>query len=151
VTKLPIINYITQATGAPVSKRALRNTRHAAEYALGLIPDDGREYFIVLLLNGLGHVLGLHTVAIGTVDTVSSMPSEVYRAALLTPGCSAIIAVHNHPSGVVGLTKTDRRAAVALKKAGKILGVELFDYLVIVHRAVGIGKFDFAAYKGEDK
>jgi DNA repair protein RadC len=147
VTDLPIIRYATHASGPPVSKRALRDTKHAAEYALGLIPDDGREYFIVLLLNGLGHVLGLHTVAIGTVDMVSSAPSEVYRAALLTPGCSAIIAVHNHPSGVVGLTKTDRRSAAALKKAGKILGVELFDYLVVVHRAVGTGKIAYAAWQ----
>jgi len=146
VNDLPTINYFALATGPKVAKRPLRNTQQAADYARRIIPDDGREHFVVLLLNGVGHVLGAHVVSIGTVNTTASMPAEVFRAALLTPGCSAIIAVHNHPSGVVGLTQTDKRGAKALREAGKILGIEVLDYLVIVHRAVGTGKPAHAAF-----
>lgn len=148
---LPLINYFALASGPFVAKRALRNTKQAAEYALDIIPDDGREHFIVLLLTGPGHVLGAHVAAIGTVDSVQSMPTEIYRAAILTPGCCAIIAVHNHPSGKVGLTKQDRINARALKKAGKILGIDMFDYLTVVHRAIGTGQSDYAAFGKETK
>lgn len=141
---VPTITYIAKRTGK-VSKRTILSTSEAAQAALAHIPDDGREYFLVFLLTGVGHILGAHVVSIGTTDWCDSRPVEVFRAAILTPGCSRIIAVHNHPHGNTRLSKMDKRMSKSLRKAGKMLGIEVVDYLVVAHHVPGTGTTGYAS------
>jgi len=46
-------------------------------------------------------------------------------------GARQIVVVHNHPSGQPEPSDDDRRIAVALEKAGKLLGVELAEFVII--------------------
>src|ERR1700729_3909999 len=56
------------------------------------------ECFVVLILNTRRRVKGHHLVSIGTMDTVLVHPREVFRVAIVT-AASAVIVMHNHPSG----------------------------------------------------
>ena len=58
------------------------------------------ECLAVLLLNTRRRVKGHHIVSIGTQDTILVHPREVFRVAIVT-AASALIVMHNHPSGVI--------------------------------------------------
>ena len=58
------------------------------------------ECLAVLLLNTRRCVKGHQLVTLGTQDTLLISPSQIYRLAIAT-SASAIIAMHNHPSGVI--------------------------------------------------
>jgi DNA repair protein RadC len=58
------------------------------------------ECLAVLLLNTRRRVKGHHLVSIGTMDTILVHPREVFRLAIVT-AASALIVMHNHPSGVI--------------------------------------------------
>lgn len=58
------------------------------------------ECFVVYLLNTRRRVKGHHLVSIGTLDTILVHPREVFRLAIVA-AASAVVLVHNHPSGVI--------------------------------------------------
>ncbi len=101
--------------------RPITKTAHAVKIGRALIPDDGREHFAVVLLSSLNHVLGWHQVGIGGVSSVLSSSREIFGAALRTPGCAAIIAVHSHPSGDPKPSKHDQRLTRDLARAAKLM------------------------------
>ena len=136
---LPTITYVAHREGK-VSSRSVLNREQAVKVALDYIPDDGREYFIAILLTGQGHILGIHVVSVGTTDWCDSRPVEVFRPALLTAGCSRVVLVHNHPHGGTRLSARDKKTARGLVKAGHLLGIEVSDYLVVSHHVPGTGK-----------
>ncbi|HWF62696.1 MAG TPA: JAB domain-containing protein [Nitrospira sp.] len=55
---------------------------------------------------------------------------EVFKPAILLNAC-AIIAVHNHPSGDPTPSPEDRTLTTRLRDAGDLLGIRLFDHLIL--------------------
>jgi DNA repair protein RadC len=68
----------------------------------------------------------------GTVDHTPVYPREVVKRAL-DLGASALILVHNHPSGDPTPSKADIAVTQDIKKAAAPLGVTLHDHLIIAH------------------
>jgi len=68
----------------------------------------------------------------GTVDHTPVYPREVVKRAL-DLGASALILVHNHPSGDPTPSKADITVTQDIKKAAGPLGVVLHDHLIIGH------------------
>ena|SRR5438309_11838100 len=62
------------------------------------LPDADREHFVVLLLDQKHGVIGINTVAIGSLTAGIVHPREVFKPAVLA-NAAAIICGHNHPSG----------------------------------------------------
>ncbi len=58
------------------------------------------ECFVILLLNTRRRVKGHQLLTMGTMDTILVHPREVFRAAVIA-AASAIVLMHNHPSGVM--------------------------------------------------
>ncbi len=58
------------------------------------------ECLAVLLLNTRRKVKGHQLVSIGTMDTILVHPREIFRLAIMT-AASAVVVMHNHPSGVI--------------------------------------------------
>ena len=88
------------------------------------------ECFVVLLLNTRRRVKGHVLVATGTVDTILIHPREVYRAAIIA-GASAIILMHNHPSGEAAPSEADIKTTRDLIRAGQILKIEVLDHVIV--------------------
>jgi DNA repair protein RadC len=81
----------------------------------------------------------LTVVSIGTISSSLVHPREVFRAAILA-GATGIIGVHQHPSGDPAPSQEDRSITTRLAETGKIIGIRLFDHIIIGKS----GHFSFA-------
>jgi DNA repair protein RadC len=84
----------------------------------------------VLLMNTRNEVVSVRTVYIGTVNTTSIRGAEVFKDAV-REGLPGIILVHNHPSGDPTPSLMDREMTTQLRKAGRLLNVEVLDHIII--------------------
>jgi len=89
-----------------------------------------REFLIGLYLNSRNQVIAHHVISIGTVNAAIVHPREVFKLAIMKNACSVIIA-HNHPSGGLDPSDADLKITKRLIAAGKILGIELLDHILI--------------------
>jgi len=89
------------------------------------------ESFAILLLNTRRRVKGHQLLSIGTLDTVLVHPREVFRAAIIFGGVSALVLAHSHPSGDSTPSDADIKVTRDLIRAGQLLKIEVLDHLVI--------------------
>ena len=88
------------------------------------------EHFRVLFLDRRNALIADEEQQQGTVDHVVLYPREVIKRALELQA-SAVILVHNHPSGDPSPSRADIELTREIAKAGATLGVKVHDHLVI--------------------
>lgn len=88
------------------------------------------ERFKVVCLNTRRHIINVHEIAVGTLDTVLVHPREVFRPAI-TSNAAAILVLHNHPSGDPTPSDADVRVTRDLVRAGQLLKIELLDHVIL--------------------
>ncbi len=71
------------------------------------------------------------TITLGRPGSSECCRRSVHRIAGLKQNATAIIVAHNHPSGACDPNPEDRALTMELIDAGKLLGVEVLDHLVI--------------------
>jgi len=106
------------------------NSGAEARRFLDGMPDMPQEAVVIIILDVNRKVLGLHEVYIGSVREVKMAPAHIFQAAIVA-NASFVIVAHNHPSGNASLSNEDRSMAARLKQAGKLLGIEVLDFIVI--------------------
>jgi DNA repair protein RadC len=89
-----------------------------------------KEHLRVLLLDRRNRVLDIEEVYHGSVNSSQVRVGEIFRAAVGRLA-SAIVVVHNHPSGDPTPSPDDVAVTRAIVQAGKLLDVECLDHLVI--------------------
>jgi len=87
------------------------------------------EFHIVTLDTQLGPI-GTHHITTGTLDASLVHPREVFRPAI-RESASAIILVHNHPSGDPTPSREDRSVTDRLTQAGELLGIRVLDHIIV--------------------
>ena len=92
--------------------------------------DPERECFVVLMLNTRRRVRGHQLVSIGTLDTVLVHPRDVFRVAVIA-NASALVLLHNHPSGEPEPSQADIKITRDLIRAGQLMKIEILDHIVI--------------------
>lgn len=92
--------------------------------------DPERECLVVLLLNTRRKIKGHQLVSIGLLNQILIHPREVFRIAIVA-AASAIVLIHNHPSGEIEPSQADIRATRDLMRAGQLLKIEVCDHLVM--------------------
>ena len=70
----------------------------------------------------------------GTVDHTPVYPRELVKRALEL-SATAVILVHNHPSGVLTPSDADRTITEQLVEAGKLLGISLLDHIIVTQKS----------------
>lgn len=107
----------------------IRTARDVFEYAADMRALK-KEHLRGIYLNAHYQVVHDEIISIGTVDANIIHPREVFRPAL---SCSAVavIIVHNHPSGILTPSKEDRTVTKHIADAGKLIGIELVDHIII--------------------
>jgi DNA repair protein RadC len=88
------------------------------------------ECFVVLMLNTRRRCKGHQLVTIGTMDTLLVHPREVFRGAIIA-AASAVVLMHNHPSGESTPSEADIRVTRDLIRAGQLLKIEVLDHVII--------------------
>ncbi len=92
--------------------------------------DRDQEIFAVVFLDTKHRVLAIEELFHGTIDTASVFPREIVKRALAL-GAAALIAAHNHPSGVPEPSQEDHRITSDLKAACQLMELRLLDHLII--------------------
>lgn len=108
--------------------------------------DPTVEWFYVILLNRKNRPLGRVAVTKGTATATLVHPREVFRPAVLA-NSSAVIVVHNHPSGDPSPSQADIRATRQLREAAATIQIDLLDHVIIGEKDTdpcGTGYYSFA-------
>lgn len=95
--------------------------------------DRDKEHFFVISLNTKNKVKFVELVSIGTANSSLVHPREVFRRCIIR-GASAAIVCHNHPSGESEPSEEDINITKRLVEAGKIVGIEILDHVIIGQR-----------------
>jgi DNA repair protein RadC len=122
-------SYLHKA-GKPV---CVRTTGQAFKHlkGMGLLQ---KEQLRGLYLNSRYQVIYEEIISIGSLTANIVHPREVFQPAL-EHGAVAVIVAHNHPSGVLDPTDDDLAATKQLIAAGKVLGIDLLDHLIVSKEA----------------
>lgn len=86
-----------------------------------------------MMLNSAGELIKDTVLFTGTVNSSLFSPREIYLEALKNDAVN-IILVHNHPSGSPKPSKADIIGTNKVFKAGKLIGIELLDHIIIGDR-----------------
>ena len=103
------------------------------------------EQFLVVLLNTRRRLIKTERISQGTLDTILIHARDVFRSAI-TANASAIVLVHNHPSGDPSPSEADIKVTRDLIRAGQLLKIELLDH-VILGRATQERAKDYASLR----
>lgn len=97
--------------------------------SLGYDQQD-QEHLLVLMLDAKNNLRGLYVVSVGLIDRAHSHAREVFRTAIMA-GAARILLAHNHPSGDPCPSKQDLACTKELCEAGKVLGIDVVDHVIV--------------------
>jgi DNA repair protein RadC len=103
------------------------------------------ETFQAVLLNTRRRLIRVEQLSQGTLDTILVHPREVFRAAI-AGNASALVIVHNHPSGDPTPSESDIKVTRDLIRAGQLLKIDVLDH-VILGRATPERPRDFVSLR----
>jgi len=89
-----------------------------------------REHFVVVSLTTKNRVISIETVSIGSLNSSLVHPREIFKNAIRL-SAAAIILAHNHPSGDPNPSREDLEVTKRLVEAGKLIGIEVLDHIII--------------------
>ncbi len=108
----------------------IQSSEDVLDYLRHNLRDKSQELFMVIYLNGRNQILKMETLFEGTLNTSAVYPREVVKKALENDA-SALVLVHNHPSGNPSPSKDDLTITKKLKEAAKTIDIYIHDHLII--------------------
>lgn len=127
---------------APEERLAINSPADAAALVQYEMSALEQEHLRVILLDRRNKVLEIVEVYKGSVNSSQVRVGELFKEAIRT-NASALVVVHNHPSGDPTPSPDDVAVTRAIAQAGKLLDVDVLDHLVI-----GQGKWVSLKEKG---
>ncbi|MDB5412320.1 MAG: radC [Rubritepida sp.] len=112
------------------SQPLLDNWDRLLSYLTALLARERVEQFRVLFLDAKNRLIADEMLGRGTVDHTPAYPREVVKRALELHA-TAIVLVHNHPSGDATPSRADIEMTRQVKAAASMLGITLHDHLII--------------------
>ncbi len=94
------------------------------------IRDSDREHLVVICLSTANFPVAISTVSIGSVNRAHICPSELVRVAILA-GTPHLVVAHNHPSGLITPSQSDRLLTERLVQACELMGLRLLDHVIV--------------------
>ena len=92
-----------------------------------------QEYFWVVGLDNSNNILFVELISIGASNRVHVSPPDVFRMGIYKLAVKMIL-VHNHPSGNLKVSDTDKIVTNKLLKAGKLIEIDIVDHLIITEK-----------------
>jgi len=118
------------AQGGVMNKPVLTSWQALLDYLRAGMAFEKTEQFRILYLNRKNALIADEVQQKGTVDHTPVYPREVVKRALEL-GATALIMVHNHPSGDPTPSEDDIEMTREVREAGEKLGITLHDHVII--------------------
>jgi DNA repair protein RadC len=144
--KASVLQAVTElarrALAEELNDKPLVDSPEAVEdYLRLLIGGRPHEVFVCLFLDARHRLIRTEESSRGSLTRMAVYPREIVRRALTLNAASLIVA-HNHPSGAVQPSASDRRLTRVLRETLALVEVQLIDHLVIGARET----FSFARH-----
>jgi DNA repair protein RadC len=142
VTELKVVEAAAQhlAKGKIKSKKVLASWSAVIDHCRSSMAFADKEQFRVLFLDKRNQLIADEVQQRGTVDHTPVYPREVVKRALEL-SATAIVLVHNHPSGDPTPSRADIQMTKTIIEVAKPLGIEVHDHIIV-------GKDGHASLKG---
>lgn len=114
------------------SKISLTTPKAVADYLREKLGREKKEHFVSLMLDSQNNLITINDISIGTLNASLVHPREVFEPAIRCFAANLIVA-HNHPSGDLEPSEEDIELAKDLTAAGKLLGIELLDHIIVTN------------------
>ena len=127
------MNYSTALVQLPLVRESLGErvrTPEDVHRVCGDLEQCAQEAFHTLLLDSKNRLINRVLVTLGLADASLVHPREVFRTAIEN-GASALVLVHNHPSGDPTPSSEDLRITRQLTESGRIIDIKVIDHVVI--------------------
>ncbi len=115
-----------------IKNKKLTSSQMVYDYYSLKTRNQKQEHFYVVYLDNAKNIIRDKLLFIGTINYSVVHPREIFKEAYLL-SASAIICVHNHPSGNIFPSKEDIEITKRLTSIGNLLGIPLLDHLIIGH------------------
>lgn len=94
------------------------------------IRDNKKEHFVIFYLDSRNQEIKREVISIGLLNANLVHPREVFEPAIRNLAAQIIVS-HNHPSGDLEPSDEDLTITKRLVEAGKILGIEVIDHIIV--------------------
>lgn len=118
-----------------MKKPVLNSWSRLVDYVSATMAHERKEHFRVLFLNKKNELIADEIQASGTVDHTPAYPREIMKRALEL-GATALILVHNHPSGDPKPSPADIDMTANIVAAGEPFGIIIHDHLIVARNGV---------------
>ncbi len=142
ITELKIVHAAaSRLARGQVSKRpVLSSWASVIDYCRTAMAYADKEQFRLLFLDKRNQLIADEVQQVGTVDHTPVYPREVVKRALEL-SATALILVHNHPSGDPTPSRADIQMTQSIIDVAKPLGISVHDHIIV-------GKEGHASFKG---
>lgn len=111
-------------------KRKIKSPDDVYHFIYPHLREKKREKFIVLYMDTKNQIIRTELISIGSLNSSVVHPREIFKPAFLESSASVIL-VHNHPSGDSRPSTEDIAMTQKVYQAGKILGIDVLDHIII--------------------
>jgi DNA repair protein RadC len=111
-------------------RRKLETAADVASILSRYLDRCDREHFVVIMVDAASNIIGINTVAIGTLLSAQVTGREVFKPAILANAASIVLA-HNHPSGEVQPSASDIALTAKLSACGDALDIHVLDHIIV--------------------
>ena len=121
------------AVEIPVARPLLDDPESMANHMREEFREKEIEEFHTILLDTRRRLIRTEQITAGILDTAIVHPREVFKKAIAA-NASALVLVHNHPSGDPTPSKADIQVTRDLMRAGQLLKIEVLDHVIMGQR-----------------
>ncbi len=114
----------------PIDGKKIKSPADLVDFFTYLLAGEEVEKFVIVNLNVKNVVISWEIVTVGILNASLVHPREIFKTAI-RECASAIIALHNHPSGSTEPSQEDFMVTRRLCDSGKLVGIKLLDHLVV--------------------
>ena len=142
ITELKLVQAAASrlARGQVKARTVLSSWSSVLDYCRAEMAFSDKEQFRILFLDKRNQLISDEVQQTGTVDHTPVYPREVVKRALEL-SATAIILVHNHPSGDPTPSRADIQMTQSIVEIAKPLGISVHDHIIV-------GKDGHASFKG---
>lgn len=108
----------------------IRSPEQVVKYCKASLAGRSEECLELIYLSVRNTVIRAETVALGLIDRVSISPRKIVECTLAAKA-SAVILVHNHPSGDVTPSLEDILLTQEVVEAARLLGISVYDHIIV--------------------